>query len=84
MMRMMVVVVAMMVPMMRRIRKTSTRKQTQRYRDSDELGHISDSNLRDSEFFQQPLAYRQAEPAASPRSVPGLRSMRVFQATDNN
>jgi hypothetical protein len=50
-MRMMrVVVVVVMVPMVRRVRKAGTRKQTQRNRDSDELGHVSDPNLRDSEF----------------------------------
>jgi hypothetical protein len=49
-MRVVVVMAAMMVPVMRRVRKAGTRKQTQRNRDSDELGHISDPNLRDSEF----------------------------------
>jgi hypothetical protein len=33
------VVMAMMVPVMRGVRKAGTRKQTQRNRDSDELGH---------------------------------------------
>jgi hypothetical protein len=45
-MRMMrvVVVVPMMMPVMRRVRKAGTRKQAQSNRDSDELGHNSDPN----------------------------------------
>ena len=50
MMRVVVVMAAMMMPVMRRVRKAGTRKQTQRHRDSDELGHISDSKMRDSEL----------------------------------
>jgi hypothetical protein len=45
-----VVVVAMMMPVMRRVRKAGTRKQTQRNRDSDELSHDSDPNLREVSF----------------------------------
>jgi hypothetical protein len=47
MMRMVVVMAAMVMPMMRRVRKAGTRKQTQRNRDSDELGHISDPKMRE-------------------------------------
>jgi hypothetical protein len=50
-MRMMrAVVVVVMMPVVRRVRKAGTRKQTQRNRDSDELGHDSDPNLREVSF----------------------------------
>ena len=45
-----VVVVAMMMPVVRRVRKADTRKQQQRNRDSDELGHDFDPNLRVMSF----------------------------------
>jgi hypothetical protein len=52
MMRVVVVMAAMMVPVMRWVREAGTRKQTQRNCDSDELGHVSDSNLREVEFLR--------------------------------
>jgi hypothetical protein len=52
MMRVVVVMAAMMVPVMRWVREAGTRKQAQRNRDSDELGHVSDSNLREVEFLR--------------------------------
>jgi hypothetical protein len=93
-MRMMVMVVvdAMMVPVMRRIRKARTRKQTQRNRYSDELGHVSDSNLRDrglSHTASIPLRRAHGE---SPRALATAfehdriecPSIRVFRATHSN
>jgi hypothetical protein len=46
MMGMVMVVAAMMVPVVRRVRKAGTRKQAQRNRDPDELGHNFDPNLK--------------------------------------
>jgi hypothetical protein len=84
MMRVMrVVVVTMMVSVMRRVRKAGTRKQTQRNHDSDELGHIFDPNLRDSEFpMGLSITLRGARRESSCPAE--RRSMRVFRATHGN